>query len=509
MVQHVKKHIACGLIALVVSTLALSIPLNQHGVQRAEALTVEVIADGSLAGTLGPIEQAIDTAFEAVQTALADWDSFRDTVLDPLFWMLANAIINDILMETAAWIRGEEAFVKDLGDYIEEGLDEIAGELIYGSDLGFLCSPFELDIKIALWAQYQAAGEGVQCTLTDVMDNIDNFVTGTFSEGGWAGWFELTQGCQDEACQFLNARAVMRLRLQGEEQNRREEVLSGEGWLTIRWCESVDSATGEGTDCEITTPGSVINRQVNHTLGLPTDRLVNATGWQQIIDAVMLRLFEGITGGLRFLAGGGSSGGPNRSFGSTGDRTYVEALRESQASAPLFADSPNNPIQQAIDTQTGYIRVLTQVVDRIDAVENQLEEVKEEYPDCSVTLRMNSELTNIRADAQDDIRTAGNAVSLFLQYQDRYSSAPSPEEEIQIMVEFGELNLAVMPDAVTNTRRTELDLTYTLPSKLNNMQSQIQSEEMRCAEEERRREAEERERERSNRSPDTTPGGDN
>src|SRR5690606_35994899 len=55
-----------------------------------------------------------------------------------------------------------------------------------------LCSPFRLDIHLALQTNYDQGVLPYRCTIDTVVGNLDAFYR-DFSRGGWQGWFTMTQ----------------------------------------------------------------------------------------------------------------------------------------------------------------------------------------------------------------------------------------------------------------------------------------------------------------------------
>ena len=73
---------------------------------------------------------------------------------DSILIAIVKAAISAIVNSTVTWINngfdGNPAFVTNPGQYFTNVADTVAGEFIVGSDLSFLCSPFQTKIRIAL-----------------------------------------------------------------------------------------------------------------------------------------------------------------------------------------------------------------------------------------------------------------------------------------------------------------------------------------------------------------------
>src|SRR6185437_15716860 len=109
--------------------------------------------------------------------------------------VLAKAALQQITASVVNWINsgfnGQPSFITNYQQFFTNVADLAAGQFIQGAGLSFLCSPFKLQIKIAIAQSY--ANRGSQsCSLTSVIRNIDSFMSGNFSQGGWPGLISLT-----------------------------------------------------------------------------------------------------------------------------------------------------------------------------------------------------------------------------------------------------------------------------------------------------------------------------
>src|SRR5690606_1528490 len=122
--------------------------------------------------------------------------------------------------------------------YLRDIADQVAGDFIYGSELGFLCSPFELDVRAALDIQYQESqdfGSQVQCTLSDVVNNVENFGQ---SFSNWSDWFQITTRPQNNPYgAMLMAQAELDARIRNAQGQELELLDWGEGFLSMRQCD--------------------------------------------------------------------------------------------------------------------------------------------------------------------------------------------------------------------------------------------------------------------------------
>lgn len=208
---------------------------------------------------------------------------------------LAQAILLRMINSTTEWantgFEGNPAYVTDPERFFTDIADDIAGEIIGGSDLGYLCSPLEYPVRRALYDNYINRGGGVnpedryQCTLSDVVANIEGFYD-DFSQGGWQGWFSMTQnssnnpyGAYLQAQSDLDERVAKRLELQ------REQLGWDDGFLSIGDCTRRTSDGRCIQTGQTRTPGSVIAAQLNQVLPANLQRFINAQNLEDLVAA--------------------------------------------------------------------------------------------------------------------------------------------------------------------------------------------------------------------------------
>ena len=235
----------------------------------------------------------IDPAHIAVTQA----ESTRKTILEGLDLaarIATQVIIQKIVASTVAWansgFEGNPAYAIDPKQYFADIANGIAGEFIAGSDLGFLCSPFQTQIRLALLKSYSGQERQFQCTLTQVVGNIDAFY-GDFSQGGWDGWFSMTQNSSNNPYgSYLNAQVELDSRIAKAVGLQEKQLDWNQGLLS--WSECLpggkDPDTGE---CRpdmrgpVQTPGSVIKANLDKVLPSGLERVINAQHMEQLVEA--------------------------------------------------------------------------------------------------------------------------------------------------------------------------------------------------------------------------------
>lgn len=131
---------------------------------------------------------------ETTQTA-RNAASDSNQVVNCLVNVIAKVALQQITISVVNWINsgfnGQPSFVNNFQQFFTNVADLAAGQFIQGSGLAFLCSPFKLQIKVAIAQSY--ANRGAQsCSLTGIIKNVNNFMNGSFTQGGWPGLLQFT-----------------------------------------------------------------------------------------------------------------------------------------------------------------------------------------------------------------------------------------------------------------------------------------------------------------------------
>jgi hypothetical protein len=204
------------------------------------------------AGNLGQLIVAVAEKVWDNAQKLAEWAS--GTILNLLLHQILAQLTNDIVN----WIQGggEPRFMSEgFGGFLSRAVDNAVGNFVDNYlGMGWLCEPFDVDIKIAL-LDVPTFEEKARCTLSDIVDNIENFAE-DFSQGGWRAWIELGKPQNNFYGAVLLAQQE-KDRVASETQREVEtEAQMGGGFLSARDCVWRDQA------------GKIIQRQKN-VRGIP------------------------------------------------------------------------------------------------------------------------------------------------------------------------------------------------------------------------------------------------
>lgn len=293
-------------------------------------------------------ETGISAGENIAQTIFSGKDSVKEFALDPLAWMVAKIAIQSMTKSMVNWINsgfhGSPAFVGDLENHLQIVGDAAAygflNELTSNTKIN---SPFRNKlVKAAALGYYAATSKNAYFevntyTLPHYTTDDKAFLAGDFSKGGWRGWLWATANPQNNPYgaelaigSELNARVV------ATKDSTKVQLNWGQGFMS--WCGNVDpnkngggETDPEGNDLHVTalkttdpsgctqkngkpgqtqTPGTVIQTQLNQTLGLTGNTLVSADEFDEIIGALMSQLVNQVVGGagLRSVASVSSGG---------------------------------------------------------------------------------------------------------------------------------------------------------------------------------------------------------
>ena len=340
-----RKLFSSILAGLLVCSFVLAPISSTLEVQKAEAVVATLPLQ-----ILQQIEAAITTISSGASASGIGSLAAKDYIFDTIAWGLINLMLQQMIRSVTQWVnsgfQGSPAFVQDLGGFLTNIADQYAGNFIYGSGLKMLCSPFKLNIQLALDLQYRATRGSYQsqCRLSSVVNNVEKFIGGDFIEGGWNGWYEVALNPKSNPYNtMLDAQASLTVGISSA-QGKKSTVLSfGNGFLSKQKCEKI-----EGREiCKIVTPGNVIQSSLNSALNIPNGRLVVADELNELVGALFSQLASKVlsgVGGLLGLTGGGGS-----------NVDYFDQISKEHASTTYGGAETQNPMPVVLERQKTYL----------------------------------------------------------------------------------------------------------------------------------------------------------
>lgn len=251
-----------------------------------------------------------------------------DFLVNKVGKQLAQRMIDDIVQSTIKWANtgfdGNPAFITDPKKYFGDIANGVVGDEINKTAFGFLCSPFQAQIRLSLVKQYTENESNYQCTLSEIGVNIENFYE-DFDQGGWGAWIKMTQEEQNNPQgAFLKAKLDIDNRLASALSISKDDRTLNTGFMNKTTClkrnqppsmsemaryydadaEEAQNILNEypnwdpykeATACleeEVTTPGSVISKQLNDALGTGLDKLISADDIDSLASALLAGLLQ-------------------------------------------------------------------------------------------------------------------------------------------------------------------------------------------------------------------------
>lgn len=280
----------------------------------------------------------------------------KDFVLDGLAWNIANMAIQKLTAQTVNWINsgfnGNPAYVTDPGKFFL-GLGDTTAAQFLSSDptLNSLCTPFRAQVRLALVKNYLSETNGINysCSLGTLENNYKAFVQ-NFDQGGWNGWFSVTQNTQNNPYgEYLDAKNSLSAQIGTQTAQANAELDWGKGFLSYKKCNQSDPSyvaarTVGGVSIpescspsaeQIVTPGSVIQDQLDRALGSGGERLNVVNSINEIVSSLMTELVNKALGATGLL-------GTSKPSSANGGRSITDLLNP---------NSPENTKQNAATYQ--------------------------------------------------------------------------------------------------------------------------------------------------------------
>jgi hypothetical protein len=346
---------------IITSILILSFILPSLFIPQRVKATAPVFDYSNLGTNLANlVENAISAVAEVGTLALEYSMLLKEYVLDTLAYTLAKMIVRQLSQSIINWINsgfeGSPSFVQDPSAFFLDIADQLTGDFLdqYGGPLTDLCSPFSIDLRLALAYKYHPKGQATRykCTLGKIIQNgksavanasINGFTAGDFKQGGWPAFISMTTEPQNNIyTAYLHSDAELSLRIGGIQIEKQQQLMQGNGFLSFpdpacrkaakamaAQAQAVYDGTGDGeidpnlvtfnqkketwsadtSGCPVTTPGQAIKNSLLKQMDSGTDQLNIADEIGEIIDALIAQLATQILqAGLSSVSQKNSSG---------------------------------------------------------------------------------------------------------------------------------------------------------------------------------------------------------
>lgn len=251
-----EKNLSKKIISLILVIIMISSPILFAFPQKANATGIPVF----------------DAAVTFVQSTFNSWDYAWENAIKPLLSALgklvAISLIQNITQSTVNWIKsgfqGNPSFIGDPAGVLQNTADQAIGEMIFRDPaLNFLCSPFQIQVKLALGLQFQDFSRKINCTLSGISKNVNyalnnssislngsTIVQGNkfVNSGGWDNWIQMTTQPQNNPTgAFLIAKSELDDRIANKKDLLNQQLNWGTGALSFNRCSEryYDAKTGD------------------------------------------------------------------------------------------------------------------------------------------------------------------------------------------------------------------------------------------------------------------------
>lgn len=400
---------------------------------------------------------AANSAFNSVTAWATNLLGLKEFTLDGLAWAAINIILEEMIRSVTAWVNagfpsGGPAFVQDLGGFLLNIADGIAGDFILNNtNLGFMCSPFQLDIQFALTGQYlnsrDPGGYQPQCRISGILQNIQNFtinVNGqvnmqaaydsrSFAAGGWAWWMGAVEDQESNVFgAYAKAQAALSATLRNAKGEEIELLKWGQGFLSRKECDA------NGDNCQIITPGQVIESQLNKALAGGQERLTVADEINELIAALFGQLVQYILGSVGlFNASFQPFADPNTgtSYNSLLSAWSNTSAFGGGAGAAGYSSSGNGGYTSgaAVNAAQSYIALQNQIIQTINKEEAYLNAALQSYPGQITVTSLPQTLINARSNARSEKQRVNQILNQITNLQNQLSSASSAAQSQNIL----------------------------------------------------------------------------
>ena len=314
------KTVVVGMLVVSLTAGPLLVSLPKKAEAGAESCLGGIIAGyvkSKVAGARDLLGVPVNSAgiSEATASTAGQTQGFtiQRCIVEPLVTTLARTLLHKFTAQTVNWInsgfKGSPLYVTNLQGFMTDVADQTIGTFIEGlGPIGeFLCSPFDLQLRLSLNIEYGMSGyeEEIGCRLTDIQNNVNRaFTSGVFGKDGWNNWLQITATPQNNPYgAYLKATESLDARITGAHSIQLTQLGWGNGFLS-----SVNPETGE-----VETPGSLIEDQLADTLGQQVRNVGLAKDLDAILNALVGQMINqvlgpgGLLGASKRPSGGGQS----------------------------------------------------------------------------------------------------------------------------------------------------------------------------------------------------------
>lgn len=251
-------------------------------------------------------------------------DTSRECLQDGIVFALKEGIIKGILQGMVTYINngfsGGPGYLRDEEQYLNSLQDRQFDQYLNNpNNFTSLCSAWEADLRLALASEYTTASAGERPgQLSNTGTGLSSPVAGSgtdtceilsegYADGDGGGNFweqfqaQTTNSDGNPVTSYFNIREQFQENLEYNIEKELREIQRNEGFFDVTYCDDGSAgyqelpgeviSTGE-QECKVTTPGSVINEQLNSALDSDLRRLELADEINEVFSALIGQLIK-------------------------------------------------------------------------------------------------------------------------------------------------------------------------------------------------------------------------
>ncbi len=258
-----------------------------------EALVSDAVTETPLILFKAPVHDSINAAQGKATRAkeVCAWAPYGFCVLpslDSIAYCFVNQIIDYIGKATVEWIKtgfqGSPAFIDDPEKFFTNAVDTVAGNLLNQISDGLLCEPWRAQVQVKLLNEHTSSFKNnAGCKLSEISDKWESFADGDSDSFSWDLQYSYSQDPYNNPVgSLIEARNAFNVQLASTKNGLQVQAGWSNGFLQVK-----DPETGR-----ITTPGRVIESQLNRRLGNAENRLLIADEFDEIINTLVNELVK-------------------------------------------------------------------------------------------------------------------------------------------------------------------------------------------------------------------------
>lgn len=403
------------------------------------------------------VKNTITSAQAAITAGLQGVLNTKEITLDGIAFSLAKKVLAQGVRSTIDWINsgfnGSPAFITDLDQYFLNAADEVAGDFIAASNFAQLCRPLQMPVRFILDLSYRQARsyrERSQCTLSGAVGNVEAFMNGNFSEGGWTQWFSIIANPENN---IYGAAALGRAGLYGAvdqaQENAKTESLWGNGFLSMKDCSS--------GKCIVVTPGNVISEYLNFNLTVGDRVLIESDEINELVGALFSQLGNQAIAGVGGLLGMSSS--PD---GTT--PSYLSQFEQETLNSGFGGDI--RFLTDAIRIEDSYTGIHEKAVDDLDDVLADLAGAT-----CSGAARIANDAVTLQESYEAEIDIAASVLSILELLRTTFTGSNDAQVKVVVVEEFQRMQ----SEGVLHSNAEVVEKTFEIADEVTAIQNRANS----------------------------------